>query len=96
MTTDEIFEVIEVSDTQVHVRHIGEKHFYTYAIDEDTEGSPHLSEQPVYVIEVADTATSAVSLYDDARAFAEKEALAYLARKSEPSMGAHEKGAGEG
>ena len=76
MTTVETFEVVEINDTQVHVRHIVEKHFYTYTLGEDPNGKLQLSEQPVYVIEVADTANRADTLYDAARTFAEKEARA--------------------
>ena len=88
MTTVEIFEVVEINDTQVHVRHILEKHFYTFTLDEGPEGKLQLSEQPVYVIEVADADNRADAHYGPARTFAEKEARArqagrYKARPAE-------------
>jgi hypothetical protein len=82
MNTPDTFEVVKINDTQIHVRHVLEKHFYTYGLGSDSNGKIMLSAQPIYVIEVADQETRADRLYDDARTFAEEKVLAEASRNS--------------
>jgi hypothetical protein len=72
--TAETFEVIEINDVEVHVRHVEDKHVFSYGFVEDSDGKVQLSERPVYIIEVADMPHDAAKLFDEARSFAEKEA----------------------